>query len=149
MMKPIQIALAPTRSRALNMFLGLVLALVSLLLFSPSPRITHRSVAEHLNDPAVRTLLPTGWAPLARVLATSVAIAWVHSVFCASVVGGLAGLGVLAIRRFGLAALASGRVSLVFLPAVFGLLPWHWRWMHAIPVEGVMGRLVAACWWRI
>src|SRR5205814_1507355 len=23
------------------------------------------------------------------------------------------------------------------------LLPWHWRWAHAVPVEGVMGRLVA------
>ena len=32
-MKPIQIALAPTRSRPLNMFLGVVLALVSLLFF--------------------------------------------------------------------------------------------------------------------
>ena len=32
-MKPIQIALAPTRSRPLNMFLGVVLALVSVLFF--------------------------------------------------------------------------------------------------------------------
>ena len=38
-------------------------------------------------------------------------------------------------------------LSLVFLPAVFGLLPWHWRWMHAVPIEGVMGRLMAGCWW--
>src|ERR1700758_1145478 len=32
-MKPIQIALAPTRSRPLNMFLGVVLALISVLFF--------------------------------------------------------------------------------------------------------------------
>src|SRR5579862_1776562 len=32
-MKPIQIALAPTRSRPLNMFLGVVLALVAILFF--------------------------------------------------------------------------------------------------------------------
>ena len=32
-MKPIQLALAPTRSRPLNMFLGMLLALVSVLLF--------------------------------------------------------------------------------------------------------------------
>ena len=31
----------------------------------------------------------------------------------------------------------------MFVPAVLGLLPWHWRWLHAVPVEGVMGRLMA------
>ncbi len=30
-----------------------------------------------------------------------------------------------------------------FLPTVFGLLPWHWHWLHAVPVEGVIGRLIA------
>jgi S-DNA-T family DNA segregation ATPase FtsK/SpoIIIE len=33
-MKPIQIALAPTRSRPLNMFLGVVLALISVFFLS-------------------------------------------------------------------------------------------------------------------
>jgi DNA segregation ATPase FtsK/SpoIIIE, S-DNA-T family len=32
---------------------------------------------------------------------------------------------------------------LLFLPAAFGLLPWHWRWLHVIPVGGVVGRLMA------
>jgi S-DNA-T family DNA segregation ATPase FtsK/SpoIIIE len=34
--------------------------------------------------------------------------------------------------------------ALIFLPAVFGLLPWHWRWFHLLPVEGVVGRLISA-----
>ena len=34
-------------------------------------------------------------------------------------------------------------LSLAFVPAVFGLMPWHWRWLHLVPVEGVVGRLVA------
>jgi S-DNA-T family DNA segregation ATPase FtsK/SpoIIIE len=34
-------------------------------------------------------------------------------------------------------------MALMFVPALFALLPWHWRWAHAIPVEGVMGRLVS------
>ena len=34
-------------------------------------------------------------------------------------------------------------MALMFVPALFALLPWHWRWAHAIPVEGVLGRLVA------
>ena len=29
------------------------------------------------------------------------------------------------------------------MPAVFGLLPWHWRWLHVVPIEGVVGRLIS------
>ena len=31
---------------------------------------------------------------------------------------------------------------LIFAPAIFGLIPGHLRWMHALPLEGVIGRLV-------
>jgi len=34
-------------------------------------------------------------------------------------------------------------LTLSFVPALLGLAPWHWRWMHALPVEGVAGRLLA------
>ena len=33
-------------------------------------------------------------------------------------------------------------LTLVFVPALFGLLPGHMQWMHALPIEGLMGRLV-------
>jgi len=46
-------------------------------------------------------------------------------------------------QRFALAALDRTVLALLFLPATFGLLPWHWRWFHALPVEGVVGRLMA------
>ena len=31
---------------------------------------------------------------------------------------------------------------LIFAPAVFGLIPGHLRWMHALPLEGLTGRLI-------
>src|SRR3954470_16151085 len=31
---------------------------------------------------------------------------------------------------------------LTFASALFGLLPWHWRWLHAVPIEGIAGRIV-------
>jgi S-DNA-T family DNA segregation ATPase FtsK/SpoIIIE len=34
-------------------------------------------------------------------------------------------------------------MALTFLPAILGLLPWHWRWMHVVPIEGAVGRLMA------
>jgi len=36
-----------------------------------------------------------------------------------------------------------GGVWLVmFVPAMLALLPGHWRWMHVIPIEGLLGRVV-------
>ena len=48
MMKPIRIVLAPTRNRALNMILGLALALVSLLLLLAL-------ATYHATDPSLNT----------------------------------------------------------------------------------------------
>ncbi len=31
----------------------------------------------------------------------------------------------------------------LFASVLFGLLPWHWRWLHAIPAEGLLGRIMA------
>src|SRR6185312_3288380 len=34
-------------------------------------------------------------------------------------------------------------LACAFVPALFGLLPWHWHWLHLVPVEGVVGRLIS------
>ncbi len=34
-------------------------------------------------------------------------------------------------------------LTLAFLPALAGMLPWHWHWRHAMPIEGMTGRLMA------
>jgi DNA segregation ATPase FtsK/SpoIIIE, S-DNA-T family len=145
-MKTIPIALSPTRSRALNMFLGLVLALVSVLALLAL-------ITFHPSDPSLNTstdsVLPRdvhNWiglfgAWLSDLLLQSIGITtfllplWLGGVgwnWMRSRSGGAAWL-----RWIGCA------LSVVFLPAVLGLLPWHWRWVHVIPVEGVMGRLVS------
>ncbi len=41
------------------------------------------------------------------------------------------------------AAKTLGAFSLtIFFSAFLSLLPWHWRWMKAAPVEGLLGRIV-------
>ncbi len=30
---------------------------------------------------------------------------------------------------------------IIFSSALLALLPWHWRWLHAIPIEGLLGRV--------
>jgi len=41
-------------------------------------------------------------------------------------------------------AKAIGSLSLfVFFSGLLGLFSWHWRWLHAVPIEGLLGRIVA------
>ncbi len=41
-----------------------------------------------------------------------------------------------------LAKFLGGTWLLVFVPALLALMPGHVRWMHAIPIEGLLGRMV-------
>jgi S-DNA-T family DNA segregation ATPase FtsK/SpoIIIE len=146
-MKPIRIVLSPTRSRPANVFLGLALLLVALLFLL--------SLATyHPSDPS--------WNTSTDTIGPRAAANWVGIVgaFFSDIV--LQALGVTAFilplwlagigwtwmhsRPSGSALLrwVGTLLTLVFLPASFGLLPWQWRWLHMIPVEGLLGSLVAA-----
>ncbi len=143
-MKPVSIVLSPTRSRPLNVFLGVLLLLVSLLLFL--------SVATwHATDPSMNTAAGDthsigNWVGLFG--------AWLSDLLLQSLgltafllpiwLGGL-GWTWMHSRPSGNAWLrwTGTLLAMVFLPAVFGLLPWHWRWLHLLPIEGVVGRVVS------
>ncbi len=142
-MKPIRIVLAPTRSRPLNIFLGMLLLLCALLLFLALA--TYHASDPSLNT-ATATATPSNWIGLfgaytSDLLLQAMGIAafllpfwmggvgwtWMRSRPSGSAI--LRGIGTL--------------LALTFLPALLGLLPWHWRWMHVVPIEGVVGRLMA------
>ena len=142
-MKPIRIVLSPTRSRPVNMFLGLVLMLVALLLFLALATF-------HASDPSLNTATDSAvahnWvglfgAYLSDLLMQSLGLTafllpfWLGGVGWTWMQSRPGGSPIL--RWMGTI------LALIFLPAVFGLLPWHWRWLHIVPVEGVVGRLVA------
>ncbi len=147
-MKPIQIALAPTRSRPLNMFLGVVLALVSLLFFCAL-------ATYHTSDPSWNTAADpavsgpaavANWIGPFGAFVSDLLLQWIgFTAFLLPLwMGGMA-WGWMRSRPGGSAVLrvAGTVMSLLFVPALFALLPWHWRWAHAVPVEGVMGRLIS------
>ncbi len=146
-MKPISIVLSPTRSRPVNVFLGLLLLLVALLMLL--------SLATwHASDPSLNTA--SGEAG-AQAVHNWIGLfgAWLSDLLLQSLgltafllplwLGGL-GWTWMHSRPGGSPWLrwTGTLLALIFLPAVFGLLPWHWRWFHLLPVEGVLGRLVSA-----
>jgi S-DNA-T family DNA segregation ATPase FtsK/SpoIIIE len=143
-MKPIRIVLSPTRSRPLNLFLGLVVLLVSLLLLL--------SLATyHPNDPSFNTAaVSTGphaarnWIGLFGALLSDQMLQWIGlSAFLLPLwLGGL-GWTWMRSRPTGSPLLRwTGSVlALLFVPSCLGLLPWHWRWLGMVPIEGVAGRI--------
>jgi S-DNA-T family DNA segregation ATPase FtsK/SpoIIIE len=141
-MKSIRIALSPTGSRPLNVFLGLVLSLVSLLLILALA--TYSPADPSLNS---ATSLPAhNWAGLfgawfSDLLLQSLGItAFFLPIW-------LAGIGWTWMQsRSGDSPVlrwVGAALALLFLPTAFALLPWHWRWLHQLPIEGVLGRLMA------
>ncbi|MGA2276391.1 MAG: DNA translocase FtsK [Terracidiphilus sp.] len=145
-MKPIRIVLAPTRSRPLNILLGLVLLLAALLVFlalatyhpgDPSFNTASGEAGPH----AVRNWIGLFGAALSDLLLQCLGI----SAFLLPLWTGGLGWTWMRSRPGGLAWLRwIGTVlALAFVPAVLALLPWHWRWLHLLPVEGATGRLMA------
>jgi S-DNA-T family DNA segregation ATPase FtsK/SpoIIIE len=158
-MKPLRLVSTPTRNRRLNEILGLVLLVAAALLFLALATYTP-------TDPSADTVgnYATGAhasAGLAARLAAGPAHNWT----------GLAGawLADLILQTIGIAAfflpIVLGRLGLcwmrqrpagspmarflglglwiVFAPAAIGLLPRTLFWRHALPIEGVTGRLLA------
>ena len=142
-MKPLKLALTPTRNRRLNEVTGMVLLVAASLLFL--------ALASYRpTDPSFNTVGAVGrpahnWtgligASLSDLLLQLEGVA----AFMVPLMLGALGWTWLRSRPAGsLGAKVSGvLLYLVFAPAIFGLIPGHLRWMHALPVEGLTGRLV-------
>ncbi len=145
-MKPIRIVLAPTRSRPFNILLGLVLVTAALMLLlalatyhptDPSWNTASGAVGPH----AARNWTGLFGAWLGDLLLQTLGLT---AFFLPLWLGGL-GWTWMRSRPGGAAWLRwmGTLLALAFLPACFGLLPWNWRWLHAVPVEGVVGKLIA------
>jgi len=143
-MKPIRIVLTPTRSRPLNIFLGLLLLLAALLLLLAL-------ATYHATDPSWDTstdvvdLHPArNWIGLFGALLSDQLLQWIGlAAFLIPLwLGGL-GWTWMRSRPSGSPLLrwTGSLLSLLFLPSCLGLLPWHWRWLGVLPIEGVTGRI--------
>src|SRR5690242_919204 len=134
----------PTRNRRLNELVGFLLFASAILLFlalaSYSPL-----------DPSLNTAAPLGsqqahnWIGLFGAVTSDLMIQSLGlCVFLVPVM-----IGLLAARWFRSGEVASpgakclgAAVLMIFAPALLALLPFHWHWLHAVPIEGLLGRIV-------
>jgi S-DNA-T family DNA segregation ATPase FtsK/SpoIIIE len=155
-MKPLRLVSTPTRNRRLNEILGLVVLVCATLFFLALATYSP-------TDPSADTVggLATGHAAggslAARLAAhnwTGLAGAWFAdavlqtigiAAFLLPILLGRVGFCWLRQRPAGSAKarLLGLGLWIVFAPAAIGLLPRTFYWRHALPLEGVTGRLLA------
>jgi S-DNA-T family DNA segregation ATPase FtsK/SpoIIIE len=144
-MKPLELALTPTRNRRLNEVTGMVLLVAASLLFLAL-------ASYHPTDPSLNTVggyaggrQAHNWTGLIGATTSDLLLQLegVAAFFIPLMLGALGWTWLRSRPASSPSAKASGvLLYLVFAPAVFGLIPGHLRWQHALPVEGLTGRLV-------
>jgi S-DNA-T family DNA segregation ATPase FtsK/SpoIIIE len=145
-MKFVSAAFTPTKNRRLNELIGFLMFVSALLLFlalaSYSPADPSLNTASA--RPAWR---PThNWIGIVGAYGSDFAL----QIFGIAVFFIPVFLVMLGIRWWRsrpvdsyLAKLIGSSALFVFVSGFLGLLPWHWRWLHAVPPEGLLGRIVA------
>ncbi|HET8891379.1 MAG TPA: DNA translocase FtsK [Candidatus Angelobacter sp.] len=137
-------AFTPTKNRRLNELVGFLLFVSATLLFlalaSYSPLDPSLNTAGSLSSGSAHNWIGLFGAMLGDLLLQSIGI----FVFAAPVM-----IALLGARWFKSKPVASpgakalgAAILLIFVPALLGLLPGHLRWMHAVAIEGLLGRIV-------
>ena len=138
-------AFTPTSNRRLNelvgflLFVAAILLLLALASYSPLDPSLNTAASSPASSPA-RNWIGMSGALLGDLLLQASGV----SIFLAPMM-----LWMLGMRWFRsrpveapLAKALGGLALLVFLPALLALLPWHLRWRSAVPIEGLLGRIV-------
>src|SRR5262249_21599890 len=136
------LAFTPTKNRRLNELIGFLLLVSATLLFlalaSYSPL-----------DPSLNTAGSPGhgarnWIGLFGAIVSDLLLQPAGMfVFVFPVILGLLGLRwfkSLRVASPGAKAIGAA-ILMIFTPALLALLPWHLRLRHAVPIEGLLGRL--------
>ncbi|MBI2681680.1 MAG: DNA translocase FtsK 4TM domain-containing protein [Acidobacteriales bacterium] len=144
-MKFFQLVFTPTKNRRLNELVGFLLLVSATLLFLALASYSPFDPSMNTAAPGPGVRPPQNFIGMAGALVADLAL---QSLGLA-VFGIPLMLGLLGLRWWKSQAVASplaktlGGIALViFTASFFSLLPWHWRWLHAVPLEGLLGRIV-------
>src|ERR1700683_744534 len=136
----------PTGNRRLNELIGFLLCVSALLLFLALA--SYSPLDPSLNSASVLTgtHVARNWIGVVGALISDLALQFFGvGAFLLPIFPAMLGLRWFASRKIQspMAKSLGGIWLVVFVPALLALLPGHLRWLHVIPVEGLLGRVVA------
>jgi S-DNA-T family DNA segregation ATPase FtsK/SpoIIIE len=145
-MKYFSAAFTPTSSKRLNELVGFLLFISALLVLLALGSYSPHDPSLNTAAPPPDVQAPQNWIGMVGAFGADILLQIGGlSVFLVPVF-----LTLLSIRWFWSrkiespgAKFSGALMLLVFVPALFGLLPWQWRWLHAVAIEGVVGRIAA------
>src|SRR5271163_1895907 len=135
----------PTGNRRLNELIGFLLCVSALLLFLALA--SYSPLDPSLNSASVitGTHVARNWIGVVGALISDLALQFFGiGAFLLPVFPAMLGLRWFASRKIQspVAKSLGGIWLVIFVPALLALLPGHLRWLHVIPVEGLLGRVV-------
>jgi|HubBroStandDraft_6_1064221.scaffolds.fasta_scaffold05758_1 S-DNA-T family DNA segregation ATPase FtsK/SpoIIIE len=135
----------PTGNRRLNELIGFLLCVSALLLFLALA--SYSPLDPSLNSASVLTgtHVARNWIGVVGALISDLALQFFGvGAFLLPIFPAMLGLRWFASRKIQspIAKSLGGIWLVVFVPALLALLPGHLRWLHVIPVEGLLGRVV-------
>ncbi len=135
----------PTGNRRLNELIGFLLCVSALLLFLALA--SYSPLDPSLNSASVLTgtHVARNWIGVVGALISDLALQFFGiGAFLLPIFPAMLGLRWFASRKIQspVAKSLGGIWLVIFVPAMLALLPGHLRWLHVIPVEGLLGRVV-------
>ncbi len=136
---------APTSNRRLNELIGFLLCVSALLLFLAL--VSYSPLDPSLNSASVLTgsRVARNWIGVVGAMIADLALqGFGIGAFLLPVFPAVLGLRWFRSRKVAspLAKTLGGVWLIIFVPALLALLPGHVRWMGAVPMEGLVGRVV-------
>ena len=136
---------APTKNRRLNELAGFLLCVSALLLFLALA--SYSPLDPSLNSASILTgsHAARNWIGIfGAYLSDLILQFWGVGSFLLPIFMGMLGMRWFRSRavQTPIAKTLGGIWLLLFVPALLAILPWHLRWMGAIPIEGLVGRIV-------
>jgi len=136
---------APTNNRRLNELIGFLLCISALLLFLALA--SYSPLDPSFNSASVLTgsRAARNWIGVVGALISDLVLqGFGVGAFLLPVFSAVLGIRWFRSRRVAspVAKVLGGLWLIIFVPALLALLPGHLRWMNAIPMEGLFGRMV-------
>ena len=136
----------PTKNRRLNELIGFLLLVFSALLFLALASYSPLDPSLNTASSGLSSHSTRNWIGIVGAISSDLLLQFFGvSVFVFPVI-----FSTLGMRWFKSRAVVSpiektlgSSLLLLFVSAFFGLLPGHLRWLHAIPIEGLLGRVAA------